>query len=437
MNRLRPHALLAGASVAALAIVLALPAQAQPGGAGPGNQAPPAGVGGGRGGGRGRGQAPGLGDGPWDFDTETGSIHVSVVTKGLDHPWSLVFLPDGGMLVTERPGRLRAVRNGELDPTPIAGLPEIVGTSIGGLQGMALHPDYATNNLIYFAYTKPDPNDRALTTLAVARARWNGGPALANVEDIFVARDWYSGAMAAENNRCCGQGPASGSYGARIAFDDNNLLYITSGDRNWGEKAQDPQSHLGKILRVRDDGSIPADNPFVGMQGYLPELYTIGHRNQTGLRFNEATGELWSTEFGPRGGEELNLIKAGQNYGWILVSQGEHYNNEPKALGASNVEGMVDPVVVWGQSGNPGNLIVYQGELFPNWQGNILVATMSRPGALERISFNSAGKVTGRERMLRGINQRFRDVAEGPDGKVYVLTDETAGAILVIEPGPQ
>src|SRR5690606_2119748 len=252
-----------------------------------------------------------LGEGPWTLETETGRVHVSVLTRDLQSPWSLVLLPDGDMLLTERPGRLRVIRDGKLDPTPIDGLPDLVSASIGGLMGLALHPEFESNRLIYFAYTKPHPDDTALTSHWVAPARCDGGARLADVEDVLVAKDWYSAAMAAENDGCCGQGSASGSYGARIAFDGENRLYITSGDRNWGEKAQDGQSHLGKVIRLNDDGSIPADNPFVGREGFLPELYTIGHRNPTGLRFDPATGALWSTEFGPRGGDQLNRIEAG------------------------------------------------------------------------------------------------------------------------------
>ena len=177
-------------------------------------------------------------------------LHVSVLTKDLESPWGLAFLPDGGMLVTERPGRLRVIRDGKLDPKPIEGLPDLVSTGISGLFGLALHPDFAQNRLIYFAYPKPQPADRDALTLAVARARWDGGASLADVKDIFVAKDWYSTAMSRENNRCCGQGPSSGSFGARLEFDEQNRLYITSGDRNWGEKSQDPQSHIGKIVRV-------------------------------------------------------------------------------------------------------------------------------------------------------------------------------------------
>lgn len=380
-----------------------------------------------------------LGEGPWDIETEAGTVHVSVLTRDLQSPWSLAFLPDGGMLLTERPGRLRVIRDGALDPAPIEGLPDLVNIGIGGLMGLALHPNFEDNRTIYFAYTKPDPEDDGLTSLAVARAQWDGGETLADVEDIFVAKDWYSSAMAADNDRCCGQGPASGSYGARIAFDDENRLYITSGDRNWGEKAQDPQSHLGKIIRLNDDGSIPGDNPYVGMEGYLPELYTIGHRNPTGLRFDPETGVLWSSEFGPRGGDELNRIEAGENYGWMLITQGEHYDGAEKALGSSGVEGYVDPVIAWPPGGNPGNLIVYRGDLFPDWRGDVLVAAMSRPGALVRVIVDEDGRFVREERLLTDLEQRMRDVAQAPDGRIFVLTEASPmaspGAILVLEPG--
>ena len=407
-------------AAALLTIAVCLPAQSQPA-----RPAPPA-----------------LPDGPWELRSETGMIHVSVHTKDLESPWGLAFLPDGDMLVTERPGRLRVIRDGKLDPKPIEGLPDLVSTGISGLFGLALHPSFAQNRLIYFAYPKPQPTDRDALTLAVARARWDGGSSLADVKDIFVAKDWYSTAESRENNRCCGQGPSSGSFGARLEFDRQNRLYITSGDRNWGEKAQDPQSHIGKILRVNDDGSVPNDNPFVRRNGYLPEIYTMGHRNQTGLRFDPATGDLWSTEFGPAGGDELNRIAAGNNYGWLLITHGNHYNNEAKKLGSGGVEGYVDPVIWWPRGGNPGNLVVYRGDVFPAWQGNVLIATMSNralgPG-LVRAVIGDNGALVHEERMLKEIGNRMRDVVEGPDGKVYVLTESSAfaspGAILVLEPG--
>jgi glucose/arabinose dehydrogenase len=196
----------------------------------------------------GRPAPPALGDGPWDLRTETGMVHVSVLTKDLESPWGLAFLPDGGMLVTERPGRLRVIRDGTLDPKPIEGLPDLVSTGISGLFGLALHPDFARNRLIYFAYPKPQPADRDVMTLAVARARWDGGSSLADVKDIFVANDWYGTAESRENNRCCGQGPASGSFGARGELEPPNPQYLTTGDPNRGEKTPDPRSHNGKIV---------------------------------------------------------------------------------------------------------------------------------------------------------------------------------------------
>jgi glucose/arabinose dehydrogenase len=374
---------------------------------------------------------PPLGDGPWDLQTERERIHVTVVTKGLDHPWGMAFLPNGDMLVTERAGRLRVIRAGVLDPTPIGGMPAIRAALIGGLLDVALHPQFEANRLVYFAYSKPDANDPELTTTAVARGRWDGGATLASVEDVWVADAWYGAAIASTNNRCCGQGPAGGSYGSRIVFDADGLLYVTSGDRNWGEKAQDPSSHLGKIVRIRDDGTIPADNPFAGREGYKPDLYTIGHRNPLGLTIHPVTGELWSTEFGPRGGDELNRIEAGKNYGWILVTEGAHYNQEPAVLGKNSAPGMEDPVLFWAPSINPGNLVFVDGDEFPAWRGDMLMAAMSR--SLLRADFDAQGKPVGQERMLTELGQRLRDVHQGPDGALYVLTDETAGAMLKIE----
>jgi aldose sugar dehydrogenase len=385
---------------------------------------------GGGGGGGGRPQTQPLGDGPWDVATEQARIHVTVVTKQLQNPWGLQFLPNGDMLVTERPGRLRIVRGGVLDPKPIEGLPAIRAASIGGLQDVVLHPDFRRNRLVYFSYSKPDAKDEALSALAVARGRFDGGGALADVEDVFVAKDWYSAAMSAQNGRCCGQGPSDASFGARMAFGRDGMLYVASGDRNWGEKAQDPSSHFGKIIRIRDDGKVPRDNPFVGKEGYLPDIYTLGHRNPTGLTVNPANGELWSTEFGPRGGDELNRIEAGKNYGWILVTHGNHYNGDPVARGAESVPGMTDPVLYWVPSTNPGNIVFYTGAELPGWRGNLLMAAMSR--ALVRISFDEAGKPVGQERLLSDLGQRFRDVRQGPDGVVYLLTDERSGAMLKI-----
>ena len=412
-------------------------------------QQPPAGGRQGGGQGQGRGPAPvvdTLGAGPWEFAAGRGGrIKVSVVTKGLDHPWGMAFVPDpstplgagGTILVTERPGRLRVVRNGVLDPTPIGPLPEMAANGLGGLMDVSLHPQFAQNRLLYFAYSKKDPNQCATqrecsATLAIARARWDGGSTLTDLEDIIVTDAWHGAPGTPQN-----VGPASGSFGSRLAWDKNGLLYITSGDRNYGIKAQDPMSHIGKILRLRDDGTVPPDNPFVGKAGYKPEIYTLGHRNPLGLAFHPTTGELWSTEQGPQGGDELNRIVAGKNYGWPEVSLGRNYDGTVVGKGFS-APGFEEPVVFWVPAIAISGLSFYDGDKFPNWKGQAMVGAM-RNGTgkyIHRVTFNAKALPTGREAMLAELNQRIRDVRPGPDGAVYVLTDETAGAMLKIEPAP-
>ena len=419
--------------------VTAAPAQAADEGARAGGPR----AGGPGGGGRGRGGG-GLQPGPWDIDTELASVHVEVVSSDVRSPWSIVFLPDGNMLFSEREGRLRVIRNGTVDPTPIEGLPEIDNGSIGGLMGLALHPDFEDNELLYFGYSKPNPDNPEELAMAIGRARWDGGPNLTDVEDLFVAMPWYSNAMLqamqAAGEHCCGQGPYNGSYGARLAFGRDGKLYATVGDRNWGDNAQDTMSHLGKTIRLNDDGSIPDDNPFVGMDGYLPELFTTGHRNPTGIRFDSATGDLYATEFGPSGGDEVNRIVEGGNYGWMLVSRGDHYDDTPLELGDGDIEGYIDPIHWWPRGGNPGNLIVYRGDEFPEWDGDILVAAMAGSGlstGLVRLELGADGNVTrSEERMLAEVGQRFRDVAQAPDGRIWILTESSPmagpGGILVL-----
>jgi len=424
----------------------AQPAQAPPAGGAPQQGAGGAGRGGARAGGGGARGTP-LGDGPWDIGEGENKVHVTVVTKGVDHPWGMVFLPNGDMLVTERAARLRVVRKGVLDPTPITGLPEIRTGSLGGLLDIALHPNFAQNRFVYLAYSKPIADPPGRSTTAVYRAKWDGGAALTEGKDVFLAEPSYGGARGAPAPvRCCGQGPLDASYGSRLAFDKAGYLYITVGDRNYGEMAQDTSVDIGKIVRVKDDGTIPADNPFVGKAGYRPEIYSIGHRNPLGLTIDSVTGMIWSTEFGPRGGDELNRIEAGKNYGWILITNGTHYQdvNTPANIGKNNVAGYEDPVVFWVPqcanpcSFNPGNVTVYRGDKFPQWNGNILLGSM---GNLEgdrnfvlRVVVDANGKFVSQTRIMTGLNQRIRDVRTGPDGYVYVLTDETAGAMLRLEP---
>jgi glucose/arabinose dehydrogenase len=393
--------------------------------------APPPGQAGGRGGGRGPAPAVDtLGAGPWDLGAGRGRIHVSVLTKGLDHPWGIAFLPDGGMLVTERPGRLRVVRHGVLDPTPIGPLPQMLATGLGGLLDVALHPRFAENRLIYLTYSKPGEGQGNATT-AVLRARWDGGATLSGAQDILVA-DAYHGGPGTDQRA----GPASGSSGSRLAFDSGGLLYVSLGDRNIGPKSQDPSSHIGKILRIRDDGTVPPDNPFVKTPGYKPEIYTLGHRNPLGLAFNPVNGELWSTEQGPQGGDELNRIQAGKNYGWPRVSLGRNYDGTRVGEGFT-APGLEEPVVYWVPAIAVSGLSFYNGDKFPAWKGNAFVGAMRNNTGqhIQRVQFNAQGNPTGRELMLGELKQRIREVKPGPDGFIYALTDETFGAVLKIEPG--
>ena len=373
-----------------------------------------------------------LAGGPWDFHTAKGAIHAEVLTRGLVNPWGMAFLPDGDMLVTERQGRLRLVHaDGTLDPEPIAGLPDIFNVGIAGLNDVVLDPAFAENHLIYFAYSKPNPSGADEQALAVARARWDGGHALTEVTDIFLAAPWYGSQTQPE--RCCGQGPAFGSFGGRLMFDGEGHLFVTSGDRNYGEMVQHADNHLGKILRLNADGSVPADNPWVGHEGMAPEVWSTGHRNPLGLTINPVTGDLWETEFGPRGGDELNRVIRGGNYGWMSVTQGFHYNGEP-AEAVSKVPGMIDPVLAFGPpSLNPGNIAFYHGDAFPGWEGDLLLASFTQ--GLLRFDTDAQGFPRNQpEVLLKDLGQRWRDVRVGPDGALYLLTDMAEGAVIKVTP---
>ena len=401
---------------------------------GPGAPGAPAGGGQARGGG-GRGDS--LAAGPWEYGGGRGGRYrVTAYVRNLDTPWGIAFLPSGDLLVTERPGRLRVVRNGVLDPTPITGVPESNGVGLGGMLDVALHPQYAQNKYIYLTYSKknadatkcPTPQNCS-ATLAVARAKYDGGGALTEVKDIIVTQGWAGGPNSAR-----GVGPQTGSFGSRLAFDSAGFLYVSSGDRNIPEVSQDPQSHNGKILRLRDDGSVPPDNPFVNDKKYLPEIYSLGHRNPLGLYFR-ANGELWSTEEGPQGGDELNLIKAGKNYGWPDVGLGRHYTGEPMAKGFT-APGYEDPMVFWVPAIANSGLSWYNGDKFPGWVDQAFVGAMRNNTGqyIVRVTFNAKGLPTGRENMLADLRLRIREVKPGPDGLIYVLTDMNPGHVLRIEP---
>jgi aldose sugar dehydrogenase len=362
-----------------------------------------------------------LPDLPREYDTAEGQrIRVVAVTRALEYPFCLAFLPDGSMLVTERFGRLRIIRNGVLDPQPVAGLPASYASGESGLPGtvhgymdIALHPRFAENHLLYLVYTKPLDEKRRV--VALARGRWNGR-AVEDMHDIFVLDQ-------------------AGT--SRIAFGKDETLYLTT----TGNDPQDPNTLGGKVLRLRDDGTVPGDNPFVGMAGHRPEVYTFGHRSALGLAMHPGTGEMWQNENGPNGGDEINILKPGRNYGWPVVSYGRDYpgpwHNSPPGHA-----GYEAPVVIWVPSIAVSGMAFYTGDRLPKWKGDVFVGSLRTgeipgTGHLERILFNQKMEELRRESLLTDLRQRIRDVRQGPDGLLYILTDEKEGALLRIEPaGP-
>lgn len=352
------------------------------------------------------------------------------VTKGLSHPWAMAFLPDGDILVTERAGRLRVIRNGVLDPTPITGVPAVAGTGLSGLLDLALHPQFATNRWVYFTYHKPlaaagPPAGRggrggAGSELVLGRGTFDG-KALTDVREVFNTH-------------------AAGSA-SRIVFARDGTIYMSSGNADESATAppQDPYDYRGKVLRLRDDGSVPPDNPFVNRPGYKPEIFSLGHRTQLGMAVHPETGEVWASEQGPNGGDEINIIRAGKNYGWPLVSYGRNYMG-PR-LGFSRPD-MEEPIVIWIPSIAVSGLSFYSGDVFPGWKRNAFVGALRqgevpRTGHMQRIEFNERWEEIRREPMLRELQQRIRDVRPGPDGYLYALTEEDEAALLRIEPATQ
>jgi glucose/arabinose dehydrogenase len=355
---------------------------------------------------------------PFVIDTaEQGPVRVTPI-KGFVQPWSLAFLPSGDMLVTERPGRLRVVRNGVVDPTPVAGLPAVESRGLGGLMEIALHPRFAENRLVYVSYTKSMGDMRH--TPALARGRLEG-MALVDVEEIFVSRT-------------PGTGPAAG---AAMLFGPDGHIYMAVGGAN-DDIAQRGDSHQGKMIRLRDDGSAPPDNPFVGRPGFLPEIYSIGHRNMIGLTVHPATGEIWQNENGPLGGDEVNILRAGANYGWPLVSLGRQYSGA-KVSERFQQDGLEDPVLHWTPSIAISGMTFYTGDRFPNWRNNLFagglqIGRIAGTGQMHRVVFNENWEEVRREVLFADLRQRIRNVEQGPDGLLYVLTDEQDGAVLRLEP---
>jgi glucose/arabinose dehydrogenase len=361
--------------------------------------------------------SPPLGAGPWVFDTAQQRIRVSVVAGGLVRPWSVAFLPNGDLLVAELAGRLRLVHDGKLDPTPLGGVPAVHAVQQSGLKDVVLHPKFAENRLVYLVYVKP--GEGGTSTTAIARGRLEGH-ALVGTKDIFVANAW--------TNR-------DADTGARLAFDRAGFLYMTLGDRFALDKVQDLSTHFGKMLRLHDDGSAPRDNPFAGKPGAAPEVFTLGHRNPQGLAVHPVTGALWVSEHGPQGGDELNELVPGGNYGWPLASFGVDYGGT--AIGTTPLlPGMTPPKVFWVPGIFPSGLAFYTGSAFPAWTGDVFIGSMGRAasGHLVRVVFDGQGLEIGQEALLTELKQRIRDVRQGPDGALYVLTDEDPGALLKIEP---
>lgn len=344
------------------------------------------------------------------FDSAKYRFTAETVVEGLEVPWSIAWLPNGDMLVTERPGRLRIVRDGKLVATPVAGIPPVHAVGQGGLFDVVLHPNFASNSLVYVSFAKPLPDDGSTT--AVIRGTF-ANDRLNNVETVFEAQ---------------AQG-RNGHYGGRIAFDHDGYMYISSGERQAppsgdlaGHPAQDPSNHNGVIVRLNDDGSIPSDNPFVGDRNVLNEIWSYGHRNPQGLAVHPVTGDLWEDEHGPQGGDELNLIQRGANFGWPVVGYGVNYGPGAPIHAAQNTRGMERPLHFWVPSVATSGLMIYNGDLFPEWKGDAFVGGLALQ-LLARVDLSDDGKsVIGDEKLLRGIG-RVRDVREGPDGAIYLAVE--------------
>ena len=340
-------------------------------------------------------------------------FRVVEVASGLEQPWSLAFLPDGRMLVTEKAGRLRIVKDGKLDPRPIAGLPEISVHGQGGLMDVALHPRFKENGLVYLSFAARGAGG---VGTEVARARL-AGHRLEDVQVIF---------------RQSPKGDTGRHFGSRLVFDRQGYLYITLGDRGEMERAQKPGDHAGSVIRIHDDGGVPGDNPFVGKRGWKPEKYTLGNRNQQGAALHPRTGALWTHEHGPQGGDEVNVIRAGANYGWPVITYGVQYVIGTQIGEGTAKPGMQQPLHKWVPSIAPSGMAFYAGDRFPGWRGSLFVGAL-KAQLLVRLELDGE-KVVREERLLEGVLGRIRDVRAGPDGFLYLLTDASPGVLARLEP---
>ena len=340
-----------------------------------------------------------------------GVVRSEVVADGLVHPWGLAFLPDGRMLVTERPGRLRIVSAAGAVSEPVSGVPAVYARGQGGLLDVAIDPAFGTNQLVYLSFSEPGEGG---ASTAVARGRLVGNR-LENVRVIYSQVPKLNG---------------GGHYGSRLVFARDGKLFVTAGDRQVGRgRVQDMDNGIGKIVRINTDGTIPPDNPFVGRSGARPEIWSLGHRNAQAATLHPQTGELWTVEHGARGGDELNQPRRGANYGWPVITYGMDYNGSRIGEGSAK-PGMEQPVYYWDPVIAPSGMIVYTGDRFPAWRGDFLIGSMN-PGALVRLDMEN-GRVVREERYLGG--GRVRDVQQGPDGFIYVLIDAQDGKLLRVRP---
>ena len=346
-------------------------------------------------------------------ESRTGIVVAETYAEGLQHPWGMAFLPDGRMLVTERPGRLRIVgRDGSLSE-PLTGVPTVMARGQGGLLDVAIDPNFATNRMVYLSFSEPGAENTAGTAVAKGRL---GAAGLENVQVI-----WSQQPKVRSNQH----------YGSRLVFRNDGTLFITTGDRgNQRQLVQDLDATIGKVIRINTDGSIPRDNPFVGRDGARSEIWSYGHRNMQGATL-APDGTLWTTEHGPRGGDELNRTEAGKNYGWPVITYGEEYQGGKIGEGTAKA-GMEQPIWYWNPVIAASGLTFYIGDAIPGWKGSILAGSMT-PGGLVRLEMQN-GRVVKEERYLVEMKERFRAVKQGPDGFVYVLTDMPAGRVLRVKP---
>ena len=352
---------------------------------------------------------------PRVYDTFEQKIRVTVIARGIERPWSLLPLPDGDFLVSVRAtGQVLAIRKGKLDLTPLTGLPAMHISRTTGMLDMAMHPKFAENKLIYFTYHKSLVGDTY--TLALGRGRYDGA-GLSNVQELYAGDPVRTG-------------------GSRLAFSNDGLIYITVGGAGRIAAAQDTNTIYGKVLRVKDDGTVPNDNPFVGKAGSRPEIFTIGHRDHHGIAVNPVSGQMFEAELGPLGGDKINILKPGANYGWPNVGYGRDNDGSPMPPPGAGI----DPAwITWNPGITPSGLLFYTGDKFPKWKGNILTGSIQRgripgTGAIERVVFNDKLWELRRETILQDFHQRVRDVRQGPDGLIYLLTEEDDGAVIRIEP---